>query len=233
YSQSVLAFGAAPPFTFTQTAGALPSGLTLASNGTVSGTTTAIGNFTFTVQATDSSTPPVVVTQAISFTVAPPLAITTTTLPNGQSGSPYNANIAATGGFGAIQFVLSIGALPPGLTLSPQGALSGTPTLASTFTFTIAAVDSSVEAQIAQQAYTVKIAPLWSASMSVHPSSPSILVGGVQQFVAVGTLPSGSTQNLTTSVTWSSSNTATAPITNASGSQGFATGVSLGTATIT
>ena len=233
YSQSILVAGAAPPFTFTQTAGALPSGLTLASNGTVSGTTTAVGNFTFTVQVTDSSTPPVVVTQVISMTVAPPLAITTSTLPNGQVGTMYSSSIASTGGLGTVLFVVSFGTLPPGLTLSAQGALSGTPTSASSFAFTIAAVDSSAQPQIAQQTYAITIAPLTITSLSVQPSSPSILVGGVQQFIAVGTLPSGATQNLTTAVTWSSSNAATATISNASGSRGFATGVSVGTVTIT
>src|SRR5260370_4933363 len=98
YSQSVLAVGAAPPFTFTQTAGALPTGFTLASNGTVAGTTTATGNFTFTVGVTDSSSPPVTVSQAVSLTVAAPLAITNSTLPNRQVGVAYNANITTTRG---------------------------------------------------------------------------------------------------------------------------------------
>src|SRR6266851_338037 len=189
YNQSILAAGAAPPLTFALTAGALPTGLTMASNGTVSGTTTSVGTFTFTVQVTDSSTPRVVVTQTVSLTVAPPLAIVTSTLPNGQVGTPYNATITTTGGSGTLVFGLVSGTLPSGLTLSPQGVLSGTPTAASSFTFTIAAADSSAQPQLAQQSYTITIASLVISSLAVQPSSPTILVGGVQQFIALGTLP--------------------------------------------
>jgi hypothetical protein len=57
YSQTVTATatgGAAGPFTFAVTAGALPPGLSQASDGTLSGTPTAAGSFSFTVTATDS-----------------------------------------------------------------------------------------------------------------------------------------------------------------------------------
>jgi 6-phosphogluconolactonase (cycloisomerase 2 family) len=162
-----------------------------------------------------------------------PLTITTTALPGGTVGTPYNAGIVSTGGVVPVVFTVTNGALPNGLSLLPSGALTGTPISAATFNFTIAATDSSTPPQTASQAYTVTIAPLVISSLAVQPSSPTILVGGVQQFIAVATLPNGSTQNLTTSVTWSSSDTTVATISNAPGNQGFATGVSVGTVTIT
>jgi hypothetical protein len=58
YSQTITATatgGAAGPFTFAVTAGALPPGLSLASAGALSGTATAAGSFSFTVTATDSA----------------------------------------------------------------------------------------------------------------------------------------------------------------------------------
>jgi hypothetical protein len=53
YSGTITASGAGAPVTFVAT-GSLPPGLTLSSSGTLSGTPTAAGSFTFDVEATDS-----------------------------------------------------------------------------------------------------------------------------------------------------------------------------------
>ncbi len=60
YSQQITAsgIGASPPFTFAVTAGSLPPGLSLGSNGALSGTPTSAGDFNFTVTATDASDVP-------------------------------------------------------------------------------------------------------------------------------------------------------------------------------
>ena len=55
---SFSASGGSPPFTWAITSGALPAGLTLASDGTLSGTPTSVGAFAFTVRATDSAQAP-------------------------------------------------------------------------------------------------------------------------------------------------------------------------------
>jgi hypothetical protein len=54
YSETLIAAGGIPPYTWTVTAGALPAGLSLANDGTLSGTPTAGGNFAFTAQVDDS-----------------------------------------------------------------------------------------------------------------------------------------------------------------------------------
>ena len=54
YAQTLTAGGGTGPYTFALTAGSLPTGLSLSSGGAVSGTPTAIGTSSFTVQATDS-----------------------------------------------------------------------------------------------------------------------------------------------------------------------------------
>ena len=54
YSQTITASGSTAPYTYTVTAGALPAGLNLASNGTLSGTPAAAGTSNFTVTATDA-----------------------------------------------------------------------------------------------------------------------------------------------------------------------------------
>ncbi len=70
-------------------------------------------------------------------------------------------------------------------------------------------------------------------SIQVTPLTPSILVGASQQFIAQGTNIDGTIQNLTASVTWASSLTAVATISNTPGSNGRATSVAAGQTTIT
>ncbi len=70
-------------------------------------------------------------------------------------------------------------------------------------------------------------------SIAVTPAQSSVVVGSTQQFTATGTYSDGSTNNVTASAAWSSSNTTVATISNTSGSQGLASGVAAGAATIT
>jgi trimeric autotransporter adhesin len=70
------------------------------------------------------------------------------------------------------------------------------------------------------------------SSIAITPLNPTVAQGGVQPLTATGTYSDGTTQDLTTQVIWSSSNTAVARISNAAGNQGFATGLTLGTSTV-
>ena len=69
-------------------------------------------------------------------------------------------------------------------------------------------------------------------SIDVAPVAPSIAQGTQLQFSAQGNYTDGSTQDLTSEVTWSSSNTGVATISNAAGSRGLASGASMGSTTI-
>jgi trimeric autotransporter adhesin len=69
-------------------------------------------------------------------------------------------------------------------------------------------------------------------SIAITPLSPSITDGTTQQFTATGTYTDNSTRNLTASVTWSSSATTIASISNAAGSSGLATAAGIGTTSI-
>src|SRR5439155_14877895 len=94
--------GVAPYDNFTISGGALPSGVTISSSGTISGTPTAVGTFSFTVQAQDSSTgpgAPYTGSQDYTLTVAAPnITFTPTSLPNEISGLNYSATITGAGG---------------------------------------------------------------------------------------------------------------------------------------
>jgi streptogramin lyase len=70
-------------------------------------------------------------------------------------------------------------------------------------------------------------------SIQVTPVTPSILLGAFQQFLATGINFNGTPQNLTASVTWASSSTAVATISNTAGSNGKASSVAAGETTIT
>ena len=70
-------------------------------------------------------------------------------------------------------------------------------------------------------------------SISVTPATPSIANGSVQQFAATGLYSDNSKQTLTSVVTWSTSDTAVATISNVSASAGLATAVGVSTAPIT
>jgi hypothetical protein len=82
----------------------------------------------------------------------------------------------------------------------------------------------------ATAALTVNPAAL--VSIAINPPTPTIALGTTQQFTATGTYTDGSTQDLTTVATWSSSTATVAIISNAVGSYGLATSSGQGTATI-
>jgi hypothetical protein len=71
------------------------------------------------------------------------------------------------------------------------------------------------------------------SSIAVTPAQSSVAPGNTQQFTATGTYSDGTNNNVTSTATWSSSNTAVAAISNTSGSQGLATAAALGSTTIT
>jgi hypothetical protein len=70
YSDSLAATGGAPPYTWSTSAGTLPSGLTLGTDGTVQGVPTTAGSFSFTVEVTDSYVPADTPTRTVTLSVA-------------------------------------------------------------------------------------------------------------------------------------------------------------------
>ena len=144
-----VASGGSPPFTWTVTQAAVPPGLTLGADGSLTGTPTAAGSFTFTVTATDSAQTPESGSQPFNVTINTPgpLVIDPGQMPPaGVHGTPYSSTtFTATGGYLPLSWTVSAGTLPPGLTLDTNGVLSGTPTKASStpFAFTVTVTDSS------------------------------------------------------------------------------------------
>jgi hypothetical protein len=101
YSSTLAATGGVSPYTWSLTSGTLPAGLTLdASTGAITGTpSAAVASTPLTFKATDSSSPALTQTANLTLTVSPvSLVISTSSLPNGQTGAAYSATLAAAGG---------------------------------------------------------------------------------------------------------------------------------------
>jgi len=208
YDATLSAVGGNTPYTWSVASGALPPGVTLSSSaGTLTGTPTSVGSFSFTVGVQDSSRPAESAAQALSISVgstASPLGISTSSLPSGTVQSTYGAALTATGGTAPYSWSLASGSLPPGLALSSStGALAGMPTTAGTFSFTVGVADSS--AQHATRALSVSIAAtapslrittssLPSGAVQVAYSAALAATGGSTPYswsVGGGTLPAG------------------------------------------
>jgi hypothetical protein len=144
YSQALTASGGNAPYAFTVSAGALPAGLTLSGAGLLSGTPTVAGTFNVTVTATDSTTGTAgTASRAYTLVLTPPnIVVNQQTLPTTFIGQPYSVTLTSSGGTAPYTYVVTAGTLPPGLTLTSAGVLSGTPTAFGTFTFTVTSTDA-------------------------------------------------------------------------------------------
>ena len=186
YSLALLAQGGNSPYSWALTGGTLPPGITLASNGSMTGVPTQAGTYNFTVKVTDDSgntatgTFALVIAAGFSITTPSPLA-------PGAVGVAYSAQINVTQTTAPYSFSIGSGAPPPGLSLSASlisaaGTLSGTPTTAGNYSFTMMAADSA--GNTASQGYTLVIGP---APITISPASP----------LPVGTLGTAYSQQLT------------------------------------
>ena len=151
---TLTATGGTGTYTWSISAGAIPTGLTFdPALVKLSGTPLAAGDFTFTMKVEDSSSPVkkfATKSYTVNIATADVLQITTTSLPDGTQGTPYNAPagvmLKAINGSLAYTWELIDGtSLPAGLTLTPAtGVISGTPTVKGNFSFKAKVTDNSV-----------------------------------------------------------------------------------------
>lgn len=164
--------------------GALPAGLTInSSTGVISGTpTTPIAPTPFTVQAKDSESPSSTGSAQVTLSI---FGVSTQSLPSGEIFVPYgNQEMMLAGGSSPYSWCVqesngtcdngSGGALPQGITLSPNCsstrqttcAISGTPTKAGAYNFTIQVTDSETPPAMSTASLSIDIAGINNASLN-------------------------------------------------------------------
>jgi VCBS repeat-containing protein len=131
------------PITWSVVFGTLPSGMTLTTSGVLAGTPAQSGSFTFTVKAMAANG--CFGTSDLSIVVKPRCAAITimpTTLPDATLGIVYPAiSFSQSGGTEPVTW--SSGVVPPGMNISADGVLSGTPTAFGVFNIAVTARDAN------------------------------------------------------------------------------------------
>ncbi len=159
YSQQLEASGGSGSLTWSDLNNDLDgTGLTLSTDGLLSGSPTSSGQINFTAHVEDQ-----VGTfdmKPFSFTINPELQITTTELPDANEGEPYSIQLESTGGTGQHSWSDLNGDLAgSGLSVSGDGIVSGTPTSAGQLSFTAVAQDQ-IGAE-AQRPLTIEVLAGW------------------------------------------------------------------------
>lgn len=185
YSAQLSASGGSPPFSWYRVSGSLPAGLSLAMSGAITGRPTTTQQTSFTVRLIDGAGYRSPTDMTLSITVAAGPSIVTTSLPGGQVGTGYSAGLQATGGAAPYTWSLAGGSLPPGIGLAPNGTISGTPSTAGTYSFSVRVVDSNGAPSPSNANLTISIAgttqpppPSQGVAVSWGARAPSSYCGG-------------------------------------------------------
>ena len=152
YAQTFIADGGTPPYTWSILSGDTGDLLLDPSRGTLSGNPQTAGTRSFVLQVVDSAG--VSVSKSFSVTVGlPKITITTNPgLPGAKVGVVYSATFSATGGVAPYNWSADA-SLTPGLRVTPDGTVAGTPTAPGTATFTVQVTDSS--GQTSRKAFSI------------------------------------------------------------------------------
>ena len=140
------------------------------------------------------------------------------------AGLTQQFSVAGTYGDGSTRDLTAVSSFSSSAT---DVATIGSAGLATSRSAGNSVITASAGGQSTSTNLTVTAATL--VSIGITPSAATVVIGRVQQLTATGTYSDASTAPLTTTVTWSSSDTAVATIL----SDGIATGQSAGTATLT
>jgi hypothetical protein len=202
YYQTISTTGGSGNKTWEISSGGLPPGLTLTggrTSATIAGTGTAVGAYDFTVTIQDDSA---TVSHAYTIRVSDPLAITTSTIPDANTGQPYSVQFQASGGAAPLRWYAAPTDLPPGMSLTSDGLLQGTSFARDGFDFWVYVNDSNRPTQSAHQRYHLNVlgpldvltTSLPRAVLNVPYTIPVMAAGGIKPYswsLLSGSLPTG------------------------------------------
>ena len=186
-SYQYLVVGGQAPYSLAITSGTLPTGLSMNTSGLVTGTMTTAGSFSWVVTVTDNIG--TTATLADTSVVASTLYLTGSP-PNGTTGTAYaySGFTAFLGTAPYVAWAVTVGTLPTGVVMSATtGVLSGTPTVAGTFAYTVRVTDNvgstatlAVSSVIASNAFTFNLSGVTNAgtTSAVGYTLPQTLVPG-------------------------------------------------------
>ena len=140
FTSTLTASGGTAPYTWTAS-GVTPPGLSVASNGVVSGVPTRAGSFGLTAHVVDASGAGRDV--QVTLVIRPRLTVAARRLPAAAAGRAYRAKLSARGGVAPFRWSLGHGALPRGLKLTSRtGTIAGTTKNTGTFRVTVRVRDA-------------------------------------------------------------------------------------------
>jgi hypothetical protein len=168
YNFTVRAFGGSGTYQWRTQNGSLPPGLSLSTAGpspavNITGVPTTAGTYQFDVVATDNANLSYYAFKHYILTVTNLALVGNGNLTAANIGTAYSTNLSVSGAVGSVTWALAPGqVLPPGLTLSSNGVLSGMPTSNGQYFFSAIATDSGVP---------VRPSPISSTSRSTRSGS--------------------------------------------------------------
>ncbi|KAB0669028.1 hypothetical protein F6V30_14420 [Oryzomonas sagensis] len=164
YSQTLSAVNGTTPYSWSIINGNLPDGLSISKDGIISGTPTKEGTFTFSVKVIDLAGENVKRDSAITVTSAPgssTLIISSPKqLPSARVNQNYYYKFSSIGSVIQCFWNIITGNLPSGLSLNLQGELTGKPTTAGTYGFSLSAGPNAVGKTAAAQVRNVAATPV-------------------------------------------------------------------------
>ena len=165
------------------------------------------------IDAFASGTTQLILDISAYFAPLPPLSITTTSLPGGTINVPYSSTLAASGGEPPYNWSVIGGSLPPGLGLSSDGVISGTPTAGGLYNVTVQVADTLLpvpDTASAMLSITIQTGGLVITTMSLPAGTVDVpysatlgASGGTPPYawsVISGTLPVGLSLNMSSGV---------------------------------
>ena len=133
-----------------------------------------------------------------------PLAVTTSSLADGTTGTAYSATLAAAGGKPPYTWSLTSGTLPTGLTLAAGGSLSGTPSSSGQFPVTVQVADAAGHTSTAQLSFAVKapLVPVGPTETSRNWSGYALTGSGFTSATGTFTVPTVTAGGTTSTAEW-------------------------------